>query len=390
MQSNGTKDGATTATHAHLARRESTSAASRFGDLLRTYRQARRLSQGALSSAAGCDQSLLSKLERGVRFPGPDLVEALCRALHLNRVQADELRLAAHAPPKLDIEPPSLTWLFGVRPVLRRIVYWFIAGSGVSLFFVGFLVVRLWVIQQHTVPLYSLVSPDRLGTYAFTILVLALVVTLVSVPLGFLVHQLYFALYWSVGIRSGRRPTDRAYAILRELEASYPIDLELTPPPEQDGPRLGRGLLLRSGEMRNVRRNWQLLRSVWRDALRRGRIEYVDELVGLKEDTHTLQGASMVAVVLALVLYALYEISTHWSDAWEGSLAYVVAFVPNVAIAAGALWALRTARGHTAEDATDTRRLFLHITYDTFGPPFSSAVLTEISEHSEGDPPGVN
>ena len=164
----------------------------RFGSLLRAYRLRRKLTQSQLAKMISYDQSLLSKVERGERTPTPEFMDALCNALALSESEADEMRAAAHhVHPKLEFKP----WSLVDRPVLRRALYWFVAGNVIFVFFFGFLFVRLFFFQRNLPPLYELVGPGYLAPHWIAILVLAVLLCMVSIPIGYLVHQIYFALY---------------------------------------------------------------------------------------------------------------------------------------------------------------------------------------------------
>jgi transcriptional regulator with XRE-family HTH domain len=66
-----------------------------FASLLRTFRQERRLTQGALAEAAGYDRSYISYLERGLRNPTRDVVLTIAGVLGLSPFQRDTLLLSA-------------------------------------------------------------------------------------------------------------------------------------------------------------------------------------------------------------------------------------------------------------------------------------------------------
>jgi transcriptional regulator with XRE-family HTH domain len=62
-----------------------------------------RVSANALSKASGVDRRTIDRLKAGERFPGPDKVIALARALELDlKGDMPDLLLSAEAPPKGD------------------------------------------------------------------------------------------------------------------------------------------------------------------------------------------------------------------------------------------------------------------------------------------------
>jgi len=76
-----------------------------FGLALRTFREARRLSQTRLALRAGVEHSYVSRLEGGTRNPSRDAVQTLAAALNLDAAERDELVLAAGYMPD---DPDSL------------------------------------------------------------------------------------------------------------------------------------------------------------------------------------------------------------------------------------------------------------------------------------------
>lgn len=54
-----------------------------YGNAIRVARAARQLTQGELAAKIGIASSYVSLMETGRRKPGPDTVEALCRALRV-------------------------------------------------------------------------------------------------------------------------------------------------------------------------------------------------------------------------------------------------------------------------------------------------------------------
>ncbi len=66
-------------------------ARSRFGVLLRTYREGRSLTQGQLANATGYSMALISRLESGQRRPSREVVEKLAAALALTDDETQQL-----------------------------------------------------------------------------------------------------------------------------------------------------------------------------------------------------------------------------------------------------------------------------------------------------------
>lgn len=73
-----------------------------FADLLRTYREQRRLPQRTVSQTSGVNQALISRFETGDRLPsGPEQVLAMSDALRLAPEEADALLAAAGYWPRV-------------------------------------------------------------------------------------------------------------------------------------------------------------------------------------------------------------------------------------------------------------------------------------------------
>lgn len=66
-----------------------------FASLLRTFRQARNLTQSSLADTAGYDRSYISYLERGLRNPTRDVVLSIAQVLDLSPIERNSLLLSA-------------------------------------------------------------------------------------------------------------------------------------------------------------------------------------------------------------------------------------------------------------------------------------------------------
>ena len=76
-------------------------AGTRFGEVLRTLRTARGISQAAVAARAGIDRSYVNRMEAGERgAPAGPAVEALIGALRLDPAEADRLTAAAGLLPR--------------------------------------------------------------------------------------------------------------------------------------------------------------------------------------------------------------------------------------------------------------------------------------------------
>lgn len=66
-----------------------------FGDLLKSFRIEREISQAELARRAEIDHSTVNRLENGGRSPSDDMVEWIIEALGLDKIQADRLIASA-------------------------------------------------------------------------------------------------------------------------------------------------------------------------------------------------------------------------------------------------------------------------------------------------------
>ncbi len=87
-----------------------------FGGLLKTMREARRVSQSKLAERADFDHSYVSRLESGARMPTRDAVERLAGALSLSQTEEDGLLAAAGFLPR------DVSSLLSDEPVIGEVL----------------------------------------------------------------------------------------------------------------------------------------------------------------------------------------------------------------------------------------------------------------------------
>jgi len=58
-----------------------------LGDNLRFYRQKQKLTQKTLAEKSDLSPNFIGQIERGIKFPSPDKIEALARALAIESFQ---------------------------------------------------------------------------------------------------------------------------------------------------------------------------------------------------------------------------------------------------------------------------------------------------------------
>ncbi|MFT4039667.1 MAG: helix-turn-helix transcriptional regulator [Thermomicrobiales bacterium] len=87
-----------------------------FGGLLKSMREARRISQSKLAERADFDHSYVSRLESGARMPTRDAVERLGTAMTLSQTEEDSLLAAAGFLPR------DVSSLLSDEPVLGEVL----------------------------------------------------------------------------------------------------------------------------------------------------------------------------------------------------------------------------------------------------------------------------
>jgi transcriptional regulator with XRE-family HTH domain len=87
-----------------------------FGGLLKSMREARRISQSKLAERADFDHSYVSRLESGARMPTREAVERLAAALNLAQAEEDGLLAAAGFLPR------DVASLLSDEPVLGEVL----------------------------------------------------------------------------------------------------------------------------------------------------------------------------------------------------------------------------------------------------------------------------
>lgn len=75
-----------------------------FPSLLRQHRVTVGVSQAALTTMVGCDQTYISLLERGKRQPSRQMVLTLAEALGLGQSDTDRLLFSANYAPQTDYQ----------------------------------------------------------------------------------------------------------------------------------------------------------------------------------------------------------------------------------------------------------------------------------------------
>lgn len=207
---------------------------------------------------------------------------------------------------------------FATAFLWRRIAFWFTAGAFSSMSFFAYLAIRVGFLEKGR-------PAELVAANEVLLLTLAVAAVLISLPLGFLLHQIYFAVYWlGIWVSPVRftRP-DRAWETLtalsheldykqlygRGIEKREDVRVSRAPPPVRL--LLGPGTHFVSGNRRGLldqaQRNWQLFTAVWHDLIPPERFEVADWISGFREDLFVLVGAMRVALVVAFFSYLVFD-----------------------------------------------------------------------------------
>jgi transcriptional regulator with XRE-family HTH domain len=74
-----------------------------LGDNLRFYRQKQKLSQKTLAEKSDLSSNFIGQIERGIKFPSPDKIEAIARALGI-----ESFKLFSPNPEQYDRSQPYI------------------------------------------------------------------------------------------------------------------------------------------------------------------------------------------------------------------------------------------------------------------------------------------
>lgn len=191
----------------------------------------------------------------------------------------------------------------------RQLIRWALPGWIVFMFLVMFIFVDMVFHDQN-----RLIYLDVLKKMSNQVIPLGVA----SIPLGFIIYQLYHWAYWFIPIPSFSRfavadPGDRGLTILSGVKDSvdfkkiFGYSISITPPSA-----LKKWFVLYYKDtkvMDNYRKNWHLSDSAWYLALSDGRykdtLEYLEKRNQMLSDIYHSLGACTVAVVLGYFFYTI-------------------------------------------------------------------------------------
>ena len=211
----------------------------------------------------------------------------------------------------------------------RQVLRWAIPGWLYEVVLLSFIGIH-FVIVGNTLTLSQFVRGDYGSLFAFLT-----VITGLGVPVGFLVSQMYFFLYWLVPVPLLKTPQDRGYTILRDCEYDFArmfgrdLDREA---------HCEKGRVVRIGPLqttvktrkilRRYQHNWTLVDSAWYWSLRISPLPGVQAHADFLGDMYLTLGTSLTAGCLAYLTYILYEVFMHPGMLLQG-IAPWVAFGVN-------------------------------------------------------------
>lgn len=336
--------------------------ASEWAQFVRGARLRAGISQGDLARRLSMHQTVVSRLERtgAQKRPPRPLVVSLGQALDLEDGELEELlRLAGYPVRGVARIPESVA---DFAPSSRRFLFWTLSG----------LVLAAGLLAFGSSDLISAVLFGVHPTNLVLVLTIGFIVVL-SPAIGFLLHQAYFALYWSRWLPLGSSPPDRAYPLLLEVERRFgrdvlPQGLWIAAQGGIDGRYLLVGTegdsVWQSPYRPSLRgdpevpqkalNNWRVLNRLWWETLARTNMLSLQGVVGPKEDLFTLLGVCIGTIFFGFFLYAVLEFQAVAQREASVEIAALRLSIGGLALIC-LFWILRRTRYHVAMDAMDTR-----------------------------------
>jgi hypothetical protein len=214
----------------------------------------------------------------------------------------------------------------------RQILRWAIPGWNIWLFAFLFIGVR-FVLSGTILTLtdYATRNLDRVVT-------LLTVLAGLGIPIGFLIYQIYFWVYWGLPIPF-KNPEDRGYTMLKDCTLplqkwfGYEIDADAHKAPGKVF-RLGPiRLMFKTRELlKRYQHNWVLTDSVWHQLLLLKDAKWLDDRALVLTDIYHSLGASLISLWLGFGIYLAYDVVMHRGLIAQGNIVYILAAIANLPI----------------------------------------------------------
>lgn len=214
--------------------------------------------------------------------------------------------------------------------VARQVLRWFIPGLLLNLSTLGFLCVR-FALNGNVLT----VTEFARGNFGTLIAFLTALAGL-GVPIGFIVYQVHYWLYWRVPLPFFKRPQDRGYSVLKDSRTDWQ---DLVGYPMDEQAHLEKGREIKIGKWRfylkdrplleRYEHNWRLATIAFYLVVQRSKHEAVAKQVEFLADMYHGLGATLVSVWLGYSSYLIYDIGMHRSQIMNGEVMFIIAGIVN-------------------------------------------------------------
>lgn len=176
------------------------------------------------------------------------------------------------------------------------------------------------------------------GNYGALLTLLTILASL-GVPIGFLVYQVYYWLYWQVPLPFFKRPEDRGYSVLKDSKidwqslVGYSMDEEA---------HLAKGREIRIIKWRfyikdralleRYEHNWRLATIAFYLTAQQSKAEITAKHVEMLADIYHSLGATSISLWCGFFSYLIYEVGMHRTQVLGGEWVFLAASMLNFAI----------------------------------------------------------
>lgn len=213
----------------------------------------------------------------------------------------------------------------------RQVLRWAIPGWNLWLFALLFITLR-FIVSGRTLTLTDFASMN----FAQVLSLLTALAGL-GIPVGYLIYQIYFWIYWSIPFPI-KNPEDRGYSILKDCNVDwkalvgYELDREAHRSAGKEIIRIGKFKVYvkTRGLLKRYQHNWLLAEFAWERALWLNDAEWLDRRAIILSDVYHSLGASLLSLWLGYGIYLVYDVVMHRSYIMAGDRGYLVAIGFNL------------------------------------------------------------
>lgn len=215
----------------------------------------------------------------------------------------------------------------------RQILRWAIPGWLIFLFFFFAVMVR-FILAGKVLTITDFAAHNYVGLLSLVTAAAGL-----GIPIGFLLYQVYYWLYWRIPIPF-KTPRDRGHDILKDIPVhwrawvGYDLDADAHLSTGKTILALGRfALRIRTHDLlKRYQHNWVLAENVWDILLWRHNARWLDARAEVLSDTYHSLGTGLISLVLGYVAYLLYDLMMHRTLILVGDLSYFSGALVNLLI----------------------------------------------------------